>query len=234
MSAFPHRTRRAWLAAALCAAAPAGAANLGGALALDSQLVDRGIAMTPQTTVVQASGFWLPAPGWALSLSAAAETRAPAPPLESSLALSRFWTLSDRWQLQAGLAHARYSFAHGAWRYTRTEATVGGTYLDMLTLALSASHLSGQGGLYPAADLVMRYPLPHHWFLAGGLGAARYPRFGVDQHGDIDYGYGHAGLVWNRGGWTLELDRFVTGANAPRPWDGPRVSPWVASASLAF
>jgi hypothetical protein len=221
------------LAATCCIALPATAASLGGAVAINTQLVDRGIAMTPATPVVQGSVFWIPASGWSLSLSGAAVTRSPTPLLQSSAAITRYWTLSDHWQMQAGLARSHYAIDQGLWRYTRTEANLGWTYQDMLSLTVSASRLTGGTRLYPAADLILRYPLTKQLALSAGLGAARSPTYTEPDDHVVGYRYGHAGLVWSQGNWTFEVDRMVTDG-APRPWDGPHVSPWAAMLSLAF
>lgn len=224
------------LAAMLCPALAAKAADLGGAVAINSQLVDRGIAITSRTPVVQGSVYWAPAAGWSLDLSAAVETRSPEQLLESGIALSRHWTLSDRWQAQASLSYYRYRYAvdDKEWDVERTEASVGWTYRDMLTFSLSASRMPGGGRVYGAADVTVQHSLSEHFALSGGLGMAQPPRFDDGQARSGHYRYGHAGLIWSRGSWSIELDRVATSANVPRPWGGPRVSPWVATLSVAF
>lgn len=224
------------LAAMLCPALAAKAADLGGAVAINSQLVDRGIAITSRTPVVQGSVYWAPAAGWSLDLSAAVETRSPEQLLESGIALSRHWTLSDRWQAQASLSYYRYRYAvdDKEWDVERTEASVGWTYRDMLTFSLSASRMPGGGRVYGAADVTVQHSLSEHFALSGGLGIAQPPRFDDGQARSGHYRYGHAGLIWSRGSWSIELDRVATSANVPRPWGGPRVSPWVATLSVAF
>lgn len=226
------------LSAVLCPGLPAMAADLGGTVALSSQLIDRGIAITPRTPVMQGSVYWAPTTHWALNLSAAAETRSPGPLLASGATASRYWTLSDRWQAQAGLAYYRYRYSAGssAWQVNRTEASLGWTYRETLTLSLSTFRNpgSGSGRIYGAADVNLRHSLSQHFTLSGGFGIAEISRFAYGENPDGYYRYGHAGLIWSRGNWSVELNRIATSANTPRPWGGPGVAPWVATASWVF
>jgi hypothetical protein len=224
------------LTAMLGPALAAEATDLGGTVAVNSQLVDRGIAITPRTPVAQGSVYWAPAPGWSLDLAAAIETRSRQHLLESGLAVSRHWTLSDRWQAQASLSYYQYRYAidEAKWDVERTEASLGWSYRDMLSLSVSASRMPGSGRVYAAADITVQHSLSEHFALTGGVGIAQPPRFDDGEVRTGHYRYGHAGLIWSRGSWSIELDRVATSSNVPRPWGGPRVSPWVATISLAF
>lgn len=238
---IPNGARRrgshGWLlAAVLCPGLAAKATDIGGTVAINSQLVDRGIAITSRTPVVQGSIYWAPTADWSLELSGAIETRSPEHLLQSGISGSRHWTLSDRWQAQARLSYYRYRYAidDRKWNVERTEVNVGWTYRETVTLSLSASRMPGGGDIYGAADITVQRSLSEHFALSAGLGIAQPPPFDDGEDRSGHYRYGHAGLIWSQGSWSIELDRVATSANVPRPWGGPRVSPWVATLSVAF
>ncbi|HVI56745.1 MAG TPA: hypothetical protein VM621_17020 [Luteibacter sp.] len=208
--------------------------TLGGALALSNQLVDRGLAVTPKTPVLQGALSWTTPSGWSLGLSASTETRSPAQVVEALAQASYAWSLSSDWQMQAGLMYYRYG-NDSHWRsYDRVELAATWIYRDVLTLGLSEAQLIHSGGRGPrgAADIGFRWPLA--WKLAGsaGIGTAQYlvPPY-YRQH--PRYQYGHVGLVWENAGWRVELNHIVT-QHAPRPAGSPAVSPWNATIARTF
>ncbi|MBN7136647.1 hypothetical protein A7A76_02060, partial [Lysobacter enzymogenes] len=246
-SARDARQRRPpWLRAALvvaglhaCAPAaatqPPGASEWSGAVALSSQLVDRGVATTAPKPILQAAAHWTPGADWTLSLSAAAAADTPASPLQSGVAATRTWRLSERWRWRAGLSHSRYLIAgRHSWRVERNELQVGWQYQDRAALTLSATRLRGHARTYAALDLTWNRALTPQWSLAAGLGAAEIARYrdGVARSGA--YGYGHLGLVWRRGRCSAELYRLAADSGAPRPWNLARAEPWALTLALAL
>jgi len=230
----------AWLAlaAGLCHAGTA-ASSWSGAVALGSQLVDRGMAVGPATPTLQGAVYWTPSGEWSLGASAGAELRSPGRIVQTSLDAARYWPVTQNWRMQASLVYYRYPASAGAWRGARTEAGIGWTYRDILTLGVSAFRVNGGENhrLHGAADLDLRWPLAGHLAFSAGLGIAKSQ---AALYGEEDYAhagryyYGHAGLLWSRRRWTVELQRIASGGRAPRPWDVPDVEPWVATLSLAF
>jgi len=233
--------RAGLVVAGLCAGASAaatqrpGASEWSGAVALSSQLVDRGVATTAPKPILQAAAHWTPDDDWTLSLSAAADAGSPASPLQSGLAATRTWTLSERWRWRAGLSHSRYLVAGvRSWRVERNELQLGWQYQDRAALTLSAVRLRGHARTYAALDLTWNRALTPQWSLAAGLGAAEVARYrdGVARSGA--YGYGHLGLVWRRGRCSAELYRLAADSGAPRPWNVARADPWALTLTLAL
>src|ERR1700758_2035898 len=77
--------------------------NLSGAVALSSQLVDRGMAVSPVTPMLPGRVAWTSTSGWALGLSAATETRSLGHGSEAMAQLAHYWSLSNDWRMQAGV-----------------------------------------------------------------------------------------------------------------------------------
>jgi len=233
--------RAGLLVAGLCAGAsaaatqPPGASEWSGAVALSSQLVDRGVATTAPKPILQAAAHWSPGEDWTLSLSAAAAADSPASPLQSGVAATRTWPLSDRWRWRVGLSHSRYLVAGvRSWRVERNELQMGWQYQDRAALTLSAVRLRGHARPYAALDLTWNRALTPQWSLAAGLGAAEIARYrdGVARSGA--YGYGHLGVVWRRGRYSAELYRLAADSGAPRPWNVARAEPWTLTLALAL
>lgn len=224
------------LAAALLAPVlPAAAGSLGGAISLDSQLVDRGLAVTARTPVLQGMLSWAPAPDWVLAVSAGAETRAPDRLAQVTAIGTRYWTLSDHWQMRASLLYYRYSVDQGRWHYERTEASLGWTYQDLLSVGVSAFRVPSDTRLYHVADLSLQYPLSDRLAVGAGIGVSDIlRRTGYTPTGSDHYRYGHLGLSWRHGGWSARLERIRSSANAPLLPDAPRVAPWVATLARTF
>lgn len=248
---YPKASRRGWLfIAGLCLpfAAHAQTSSVNGTVALSSQLVDRGYAVTGDTPVLQGAVSWTLPSGWALGASASTELRHPTPLAEAFAQASRYWRLSPDWQLEAGLVYYDYPGRPAA-GFNRVEASVNAIYRDVLTVGTSAIHpVSGQDRNWRgAADVDFHWPLPLHLSFSAGAGYAQAPvRYGYrvyveDEgyhyvHGQrVDaYGYGHVGLVWSRGPWRVELDRVIIDADMRRAWGDLAASPWVGTISLDF
>jgi uncharacterized protein (TIGR02001 family) len=208
--------------------------SFGGVVALSNQLVDRGMAVTPKTPVLQGALSWTTPSGWSLGLSASSETRSPGQIVETLAQASYAWSLSSDWQMQTGLLYYRYG-NDSHWRnYDRAELAATWIYRDVLTLGVSAAHLVHAGGRGPrgAADIGFRWPLLWKLSASAGVGTAQYLIPPYYQHYPR-YQYGHLGLVWENAGWRVELNHIMT-EHAPRPPGSPAVSPWNATVSRAF
>ncbi|MFC4527476.1 hypothetical protein ISN76_08110 [Dyella halodurans] len=238
----------------LATAPHAQAADLSGTVALSSQLVDRGQAVTPQTTILQAAGAYAFASGWSFGLAASTEVRSPDRIAEALAQLSRRWSLASDWQMQAGLAYYDYPGNAQARPYERAEATLDWIYRDVLTFGLSAIYdMNAEAPrLRGAADVNFHWPLPAHFAFSAGAGVTRsavtpcnnggqgcassyeygWPAYYAPVPAET-YGYGHAGLIWSKGSWHLELDRVVT-SGLTRPHGSFETAPWVATISFSF
>lgn len=240
LATVPTRScaRRACLVALLLGGSSgvlhAQSSSFGGVVAVSNQLVDRGLAVTPKTPVVQGALTWTTPSGWSLGLSASSETRSPGQIVEALAQASYAWSLSSDWQMQTGLLYYRYG-NDSHWRiYDRVELAANWIYRDVLTLGVSAAQLIHTGGRGPrgAADIGFRWPLVWNLSVSAGVGTAQYliPPYERDYP---RYQYGHAGLVWENEGWRVELNHIMT-EHAPRPRGSPAVSPWNATVSRRF
>lgn len=227
-------------------------AGFHGAVALSSQLVDRGQAITAATPILQGAASWTSLTGWSLGLSAGTELRAPHHLAETSAQASRSWSLSDAWQMQADLLYYRYSGSTRMRTFDRAEAGVHWMYRDVLTFGLSAVRALGASDhrVRGAADLDFHWPLPWHSYLSAGVGIAQPPaatyrsyeyagpwRVYGHEYGQAlpsSYRYGHAGLIWAMGNWRMELERIVTAPRMRRQRGAPGAAPWVATVSWSF
>lgn len=235
-----------------------------GAVALSSQLVDRGQAITPDTPILQGAASWTSPGGWSLGLLAGTELRTPGHLAEASAQASRYWPLSGAWQMQTDLLYYRYSGSGRMRSFDRAEAGVHWMYRDVLTFGLSAVRVLGMEDrrVRGAADLDFHWPLPGHFYLSAGAGIAQAPAGTYRAYGHADrchgpespgscgayeyanpyyrhgsagsYRYGHAGLIWAMGDWRAELQRIVTDPDVPRQRGAPRAAPWVATVSWSF
>jgi uncharacterized protein (TIGR02001 family) len=237
------------LTMAACPSAPlhAQSSTLGGTVALSSQLVDRGMAITPATPILQGAVSWTTASGWSLGVSGSTEVRSPGHVVEALAQASRSWSLSDDWQMQTSLLYYNYPGNVRSRAYDRAELGVGWVYRDVLTFTLSAAHVFRTGKRRPraAADLGFHWPLAWHLSLTAGAGMAEAlaPPANDRSHTHTDsygyhpashYAYGHAGLMWSNGPWQVELDRIATDTDMPRQRANLSTSPWVATISRAF
>ncbi|HET6632233.1 MAG TPA: hypothetical protein VFG73_05940 [Rhodanobacteraceae bacterium] len=248
--------RRVLLAAtlALCSGGPlrAQAGEVTGGAALSSQLIDRGIAITPATPVLQGTLAWNTTAGWSLSLSGGAELRSPGRLAEAIAQASRYWTLDPAWQMRASLLYYRYSGSAASSAYDRWEASLGWTYRDVLTLGLSALRPIGaiDSDVRGALDIGFRWPLAHHLYVSAGFGIAQRPATGYVSSAHVykadtaggyhragdhsPYRYGQAGLLWSNGPWRVEIARIATDLDPGGRRGVLAASPWVATISRSF
>lgn len=259
----PARRSRAILAgfatllSGACLGSPlhAQSATFDAAAALSSQLVDRGQAMTPATPILQGAVSWTSPAGWSLGLSGSTEVRSPGRLVAALAQVSRHWSLSGDWQMQANLLYYRYAGTSRSWAFDRAEAGFGWTYRDVLTIGLSAIHvIGGRNRLRGAADISFHWPLARYLSLSAGAGAAQSPiapynAYGYGHTSPHEYGhagsyshlrstgihrYGHVGLLWSRGPWRIELDRILADPETRWQRDAMGASPWVATLSRSF
>jgi uncharacterized protein (TIGR02001 family) len=224
------------IAVFLLVPAHARAGDLGGSASLASQLVDRGLAITPPTPVLQGGVAWTTPSGWSLGLSGGIELRSPGHVAESVARVARAWTLSGNWGMQADVVYYHYA---GRLHANVYEPGIYWVYRDVLTFGLSLVHVASaeDHGLHPAADLNFRWPLAGGFSLTGGLGVARYALPYASSRGEYYrmgyYRYGEAGLLWRHGPWQAELDRVAidSGSRYLRRY---AASPWLVILSRSF
>ncbi|MEP6907123.1 MAG: hypothetical protein ABI858_03960 [Pseudoxanthomonas sp.] len=243
------------LAICLPASVHAQSTNLHAVVALSSQLVDRGLAITPATPILQGAVSWTLPDDWSLGLSGGTEVRSPRRISETLAQASRHWRLSSDWQMQASMLYYHY-FGNARSRvYDRGEMAIDWTYRDVLTFGLSAARVIGAGDHRPraAADVNFNWPLGWQVSLSAGAGVAQalavrppdryahgrggsysYRRYAHLYDNGSPYRYGHAGLMWSDGTWRVELDRIVTDSGAQRLPGYPAAVPWVATISRSF
>ncbi|TCV97824.1 uncharacterized protein (TIGR02001 family) [Luteibacter rhizovicinus] len=218
--------------------APLHAQSVGttGTVAISSQLVDRGVAITPSTPILQGAVSWSTPSGWSLGLSGSTRIRSPGRIVETLAQAAHSWTVSSDWQMQAALIYYRYP-SSGPWHvYDRTELAVYWIYRDILTVGLSGSQLfhGADHGPRGAADIGFRWPLAPHLTLSAGAGIAqtlvrpRYPYYAESAH----YAYGQLGLIWDNGPWRVELAHIAS--DQEKRHGQPGVSPWTATIARSF
>jgi len=226
----PSHIRPALFALAAAALpAHAGSDNIGGGLALSSQLVDRGQAITPATPIVQGNLAWS-ADGWALGISGSARIHAPGGHfVEATAQAARYWALSGDWSMQAGLLYYRYPRSQRF--FDRVETGLHWTYRDVLTFGLSATSTLHREREHwrEAADATVRWPLTRHLSLSAGVGVARSL---ADPY--RPYRYGQAGLAWTQGAWRLEVLRIASDQTLRYARGYPSTEPWVATLLWTF
>lgn len=162
---------------------------------------------------------------------------------------ARSWLLSPDWDMQASVVYYDYPSNARSKVFDRAETSLDWRYRDVLTLGLSAVYPVGSDEHKPRAaiDVDFHWPLPRHFSLSLGAGfaqtiAASYNPYGYDggyatsyDHNRVaSYGYGHAGLVWSRGPWRVELDRIATTPEVRQQAGELSTSPWVATISRSF
>ncbi|HKT27259.1 hypothetical protein [Dyella sp.] len=224
-----------------------------GTVALNSQLVDRGVAITPVTPVLQGAASWATASGWVFGLSAGTQARRPRHGSDVLAQVDHYWLLSGDWRMQAGLAYYTYPGNASARAFDRAEASVGWLYRDVLSFGLSAVTLTRGNNHQPrgAADVDFHWPLPAHFSLTAGVGVAQpLPAWSYSggaaygtpaypgsyyytyhrQRPSSYYGYGQVGLAWAYDAWRVELDRIATDPSQRQM----AAAPWVATISWSF
>lgn len=237
----------AWFAATGMPVPVHAQSNFSGQVAVGSQLVDRGLAITPARPVVQGAVNWATPDGWSVGASAGALMRSPGNIAESLLQGSRAWVVSTNWQVQASLMYYRYTRSGNSRVYSRTEAGMAWVYRDTLTLSLSAIRAldAPDHEVRPGADIDFRWPLPRDLSFSAGAGVSqalilvggyyangagmRYPRVGA-----ATYRYGHVGLAWAHGRWRVELERVATDLGDRAREGNLDAAPWIGTISLSF
>lgn len=232
----------------LCPATPFAvqAQQFGGEVALASQLVDQGVAITPSTPVLQGAVSWTSPNGWSGGLAAGVEVRSPGNPVIFLARVSRSWALSGDWLAQANLLHYDYRAGSGRGFPDRAEANLYFSYRDAFTIGASAIRTSGarQQRLLGAANVAVNYPLAPHVSVSAGFGVAQaaigshdphaYRYRGYRQAPIKTYGYGSLGLVWSDGPVRLQLARNFNSLGSRRVYGAQAAEPWVATVSWSF
>lgn len=236
------------MAALACLAMPlrAQSSRFSGEVALASQLVDQGLAVTPATPILQGSVSWTSPGGWSLGLAGGVEVRSPGRPVVALARVSRFWPLSGDWLAQANLLYYDYRAEGGSGIPDRADASVYFIYRDTVTLGLSAVRVSGDRDrrLRGAADVDASWPLTQHLSVNAGAGIAQAAvapygaggyRHPGPRHDPVRlYGYGNVGLAWSDGPWHLQLDRNASSIGKRRAYGTQAPSTWVATLSRSF
>ena len=223
--------------------------RLDGKIALSSQLVDRGLAVTPATPILQGAVSWASPAGWSLGVAGAVETRSPGTPVMALARISRAWAPSAEWQAQASVLYYDYR-ARGI--PDRLDANVYFTYRDLLSLGLSAIRVDNPRAprrVTGAADATLNWPVTRHLSLSAGAGIGQatvttygrrppYPyaegRVYYYRYDRVrTYGYGSIGFAWSDGPWRLQVDRNLDSLGEQRVY-GSRAPGWVATLSRAF
>jgi len=212
------------------------AGDLSGSTSLASQLVDRGLAITPQTPALQEGVAWTTPSGWSLGLSGGIELRSPGHVAESVARVARTWTVSGNWRMQADMVYYHYA---GRLHANVYEPGVYWVYRDVLTFGLSGVYVASadEHRLHPAADLNFHWPLGGGLFISGGLGIARYAvpyGYPNERYHMGYYRYGQAGLFWGHGAWQIELDRVAIDPGSRRYLRRFTASPWLLPLSRSF
>lgn len=241
-----------WLAAAAAQACLPAAVHaqsrLDGKIALSSQLVDRGLAITPATPILQGALSWASPAGWSLGVAGAVETRSPGTPVITLARVSRAWSPSAEWQAQASLLYYDYRASRMP---DRLDANLYVTYRDLLSFGVSAMRVDNPRAprrVTGAADATLSWPVAQHLSLSAGAGIGQatittyrprrppYP-YGAQRSYRYDhvrsYGYGSLGLAWSDGPWRLQVDRNMNSLGDRRVY-GARAPGWVATLSRAF
>lgn len=247
MTARGRRLLAVIAGACLPLASHAQSASVSGTVALSSQLVDRGLAITPDTAVAQAAVSVALPSGWVFGGSASTELRDAAPLAETLVQASKYWRIAPDWQMQAGVAYYAYP-GRGDGAFNRVEGSVDWTWRDVLTFGAAAIYPTGgvRSSLRGAADVNFHWPLPWDLALSAGAGYSQaqvpyyrpYPggRGGsYGYHGGDrvnSYAYGHLGLIWGRGAWHVEVDRMFVDQGMRH--ESLAASPWVATISFDF
>jgi len=224
------------VAACLLVPLPACAGELNGTVSLASQLVDRGLAITPATPALQGGIAWTMSSGWSLGLSGGVELRSPGHVAESVARIAHAWTLSGDWRLQADMVYYHYT---GRLRANVYEPGVYWVYRDVLTFGVSAVYIASadEHRLHPAADVNFHWPLAGGFFISGGFGVARYAvpyGYPNERYHTGYYRYGEAGLLWSHGAWRVELDRVAIDPGSRRYLRRLAASPWLLTLSRSF
>ncbi|MFA0922444.1 hypothetical protein [Xanthomonas fragariae] len=234
--------RCAWLRYLLLLAlvtSPCGSAladNVGGTVAVASELIDRGISIAPNKVTLQAAGDWLPSPGWSVSVSAALQSPSLSKPVAATVQVGRAWMLDDRWQMQASALYYAYPADRQSRTFDRQEASLAWSYRDVLTFSLSTFNFprSQRSPWIMAIDVTANVPISADFSLSAGAGVSQFPAMAYGAANAGLYRYGQLGLKWSRAGWTLKMERILTSDNTPRMQGGPGETPWLGMLAKTF
>jgi hypothetical protein len=234
----------ALLAAGLAAPVHAQSSRFSGELALSSQLVDQGIAITAGEPVLQGAVSWMAPGGWSLGVAGGVEARSPGTPVFALARVSHAWAPSADWLAQASLLYYDYRGEGRAAQPDRTHANLYFTYRDTLTFGVSAIHPAGDHPrrVLGAADAEIGWPLGRHLSLSAGAGIAqalvvgyRGGYYGYRYERVEAYRYGSLGLAWNRGPWRLEVQRTTNSLGSRGGYYGAGTpSDWLATLGWSF
>jgi hypothetical protein len=241
-----------WLAAVVAQACLPAMVNaqsrVDGKIALSSQLVDRGLAITPATPILQGAVSWASSSGWSLGAAGAVETGSPGTPVMALARVSRAWAPSAEWQAQASLLYYDY---RATAMPDRLDANLYFTYRDLVSFGVSAIRIDNPRAprrLAGAADATLSWPIARHLSLSAGAGIGQatittygYRRppspYGAARAYRYDhvrsYAYGSLGVAWSDGPWRLQVDRNMNSLGDRRVY-GARAPGWVATLSRAF
>ncbi len=144
--------------------------------------------------------------------------------------------------MQASLLYYHHAGIAHSMAYDHGEAGVNWIYRDVLTFGLSAVRIIGARDQQPrpAADIDFHWPLVEHVSFSAGAGIAHSPPFRYEYNGHYHYDqgtlyhYGHAGLLWSKGPWRVELDRVLTDLESRHSRGDMAAAPWLATISLSF
>lgn len=206
-------TRERWLAGSVllvfAQAAWSQSIGVGGVLTLASEFTDRGLRVGPQKPTLEGE---VSAPlfgPWSASLAAGTQDD-PAREHRVVARVMRYWTLSNDWQADAGLGWYDHRSAQDARRYRYAEVGASVAFRDVLSLGVATRQYAGQRGpLRWAVDAGARWPIANAWSINGSVGWAQVPPLSTQG-----YGYGSAGIGWQRGTWSAGLNRISTDATA--------------------
>ena len=213
--------------------------GVSGAVGVSSELVDRGLAVSPPTPILQGALSWTSSSGWSLGASAATEIRSPGNVSEALAQVSKYWSLSADWQMRGSLLYYDYPGNARAKYFDRTEAGVDWIYRDILTFGLSGICLVNGDEHQPrgAADVNFHWPLAWHFSVSAGVGVAQslLSPYGSNGYSRASvYRYGQLGLIWSYRSWRVELDRVAADPGSHRQWGNLVASPWVGTISWSF
>jgi hypothetical protein len=241
-----------WLAAVVAQACLPAMVNaqsrVDGKIALSSQLVDRGLAITPATPILQGAVSWASSSGWSLGAAGAVETGSPGTPVMALARVSRAWAPSAEWQAQASLLYYDY---RATAMPDRLDANLYFTYRDLVSFGVSAIRIDNPRAprrLAGAADATLSWPIARHLSLSAGagIGQATITTYGYRRPPSLygaarayrydhvrSYAYGSLGVAWSDGPWRLQVDRNMNSLGDRRVY-GARAPGWVATLSWAF
>jgi hypothetical protein len=223
-------------------------ARLDAGVALSSQLVDRGLAITSPAPILQGELGWSFPTGWSTGLAAGVDLRTPGQPVLALARISRGWRPSADWLTEASLLYYDYGRSGVP---DRLDASVYVTYRDAVTFGVSAGRIDHVRGprILGAIDASASRALGRQFSLSASAGVAQamvaparpgggypyYPgsygpyAYGHRQERLRHYGYGHLGLAWSAGAWRIQLDRHLNSLGPRHAYGTGASAGWVAT-----